>query len=181
MRQGYAATAALLLALAGCAAETADDPSLWAAGPPQAWQQQADRLPPTVGAFRRGTPAPLPGGGPGREIPYATAGRAIAGHVQVRPGAPADAAAELESFVREAAQDAAAHRRVAARSVLTIGGVWRCAELEGSLGRQPVEGLACAAVHGGNTWRLRMSMARREGRMEEARSFAAGIAGVLLQ
>jgi hypothetical protein len=174
------ACVALLAALAACGPDAGtDQPSLLPAGPPQPWQAQADRLPTSLGAFRRGTPVALTGAAAGREFPYATPGRGIAGHVQVRAGAALDANAELERFLHEVGQEAAAHRRVAARSAVTIGGFWRCTELEGVLGRQPVEGLACAAVHGGNTWRLRLSMVRREGRMEEARGFAAGVAAAL--
>ena len=165
-----AALAALLM-LAGCAADRA--------GPAPA-AATADvllaRLPESIGAFRRGVTAPVSDPAPGSEVPYATPNRAIAGYVQVlRRDAPLNPE-ELQRFV--AAVATGSSRRMTERAQPTIAGM-RCAELDGTYGRQAVESLACTGDFGGQMVRLRLTMARRGDRMTEARGFAEGVAAAL--
>lgn len=162
----------LVLLLGACAMEApAPAPTL------SSTEALVARLPESVGGFRRGAITPLSDAGSGNEVAYATANRSIAGYVQVlRADAPVAAETELRRFAAEATTGAA--RRLRERAQVTIA-PFNCVELEGTFGRQPVEGLACAGAIGGQLVRLRLSMTRRVERMAEARGFAEGIAAAL--
>lgn len=142
---------------------------------PAAWESLAERVPETLGTFRRGSPAPLPEGTQGREFPFATANRAIAGYVQLRATQDGDAAADLAQQVRTIVQSGPPHRGLHERSRPASGGALHCAELDGSFGRQAVDSLACSAVVAGNMLRIRLTMQRRDGRLDQARDFARAI------
>ncbi len=151
-----------------------------AAAPPQ---RLAQRLPTETAGFRRGATLaePQPGA---VEVPYATSGQLAAGAtVTLLPVAgAADEAAALEAMVADARQ-AAPHRRLrdVARFTLPAGGParLRCAETEGTYGRERVEGLLCAGRSGATLVRLRVTMPRRDPPPADARAFAAGIAAAL--
>ena len=138
------------------------------------------RLPDSVGGFRRGGTTPLIEPAPGSEVAYATANRAIAGYVQVlrraEPFTTQAVAPELRRFVAESTTGTS--RQLRERGQATLG-AFSCVELDGTYGRQAVEGLACVGAFGGQSVRLRLSMSRRGERMAEARGFAEGIAAAL--
>jgi hypothetical protein len=165
---------ACLLPLAACVPEEGAQTTT-----PAAWESLAERVPESLGAFRRGTPAPLPDGGPGREFPFATANRAIAGYVQLRPAPEPDTDADLQRQLHDVTQSGPPHRRLRERARPVAAGALHCAELDGSFGRTPVDGLVCSAHIAGNMVRIRLTMQRRDGRLDQARDFARGIVGVL--
>lgn len=149
-------------------------------------ERLAQRLPAETAGFRRGATLaePQPGA---VEVPYATSGQLAAGAtVTLLPlasaGGVADEAAALEAMVADARQ-AAPHRRLrdVARFTLPAGGPprLRCAETEGTYGRERVEGLLCAGRFGASLVRLRVTMPRRDPPPADARAFAAGIAAAL--
>lgn len=173
----------LLLAVTACASEVPQ--------PPTPTVNTADalreRLPETIAGFRRGaTTTVAEAGGGGSELAYATANRGIAGYVQLLrrepPLSPEAAEEELARFVADNTSGTPMHRRLRQRALVALPAgqpVLRCAELDGTFGRQPVESLACAGVFGGQLMRLRLSHVRRDGRMAEARGFAEGVAAAL--
>jgi hypothetical protein len=146
---------------------------------PAAWEALAERVPETMGTFRRGTPNALPDAATGREFPFATANRAIAGYVQIRTAMDATADADLAQQVQELTQAGPAHRRLRERARPASAGAPHCAELDGTFGRTAVDGLACSALIAGNMVRIRLTMQRRDGRLELAREFARGITASL--
>ena len=162
-----AARLLILLPLAACVPEEGAQTS-----PPAAWEALSERVPESLGAFRRGTPAGLAEGATGREFPFATGNRAIAGYIQLRPATEDDAAADLSRQVQDVTQSGPPHRRLRERARPAPAGALHCAELEGSFGRTPVDGLACSAVIRGNLLRIRLTMQRRDTRLEQAREFA---------
>ncbi|MCS6890537.1 MAG: hypothetical protein RMK64_09625 [Rhodovarius sp.] len=178
--------ALLLLAalpLIGCVPEGGDGPALTPA-PEPSWQEVAARLPERIGSFQRGSAMPLPAGATGLEIPYANPGRVIAGYVRIIPQAAAPVAeAALQQHVAEVTGAAAAHRRLGEQARLDLPAgreaFFRCVELGGHFGRQPVDSLLCSGARGRNLIQLRLTMARREGRLEQAREFAAAVAAAL--
>ncbi len=146
------------------------------------------RLPAGVAAFERGPAAPLTGRD-GMEVPFNTRGvPAAAAIVQIVPatGDPADPApaeAALAGIVRETMQSRTT-RRVrdrGARFTLPAEGPARviCAETEGTLGRERVEGLLCAGRFGGSMALVRVTMPQRSPAPADARAFASGIAVAL--
>jgi hypothetical protein len=163
---------ALALVLVGCATD----------GPPPApaastAEQLVSRLPASLGGFQRGGTTPLTEPSAGTESAYATANRAIAGYVQVLGRTDSVATEpELRRFVAEVASGSSRQMRTRAQAAI---GDFRCAELDGTYGRQAVESLACAGAFGGQLVRLRLTMVRRGDRMAEARAFAEGIAAAL--
>ncbi len=172
-----------LLALVGCAMDVPQDPPTVT----HSADTLIERLPDAIATFRRGgtTPVDDPAGA-GSEMAYATANRAIAGYIQVlrrEPPLDPDAAEqELARFVADNTSGTPMHRRLRQRALVGVPAeqpVLRCAELEGTFGRQAVESLACVGVFGGQLVRLRVSHIRREGRMAEARGFAEGVAATL--
>lgn len=142
---------------------------------PAAWEAVAERVPESLGAFRRGATVPLAGGAEGREFPFATGNRAIAGYVQLRAATSPDAATDLALQVEEVTQSGPPHRRLRDRARPAPQGGLHCAELDGTFGRTPVDGLACSAVVAGNILRIRLTMQRRDGRLDQAREFARGM------
>ena len=180
------AAAALILAgaaLPGCTATPAHD-SPEAATP----TRLAERLPATLQGFERGPAAPL-AGRDGIELPYATRGLpAAAAIVQLLPavgppGDPAPTEAALAGLVRDSVQSRAA-RRVRDRGprfTLPAGGPARliCAETEGTLGRERVEGLLCAGRFTGTLVQIRVTMPQAFPPPADARAFATGIAAAL--
>jgi len=157
---------ALVFLLAACAAEGPPPPS--ALTP----QGVTARLPAEAGGLRRGADTPLEGGG--REVSYATAGRTAAGFVQLVP-APGEA---HERWLAQAAEGGGPHRRL--REVAAFSeGLLRCAELEGSYGRQAVRSLVCTGHPGATAVHLRVSMPRREPPAADARAFARAVAEAL--
>lgn len=142
---------------------------------PAAWEAVAERMPENLGAFRRGTPVPLADAAEGREFPFATGSRAIAGYVQLRATAAPDAAADLTQQLQVVTQAGPPHRRLRERARPTPEDALHCAELDGSFGRTPVDGLACSAVVAGHLVRIRLTMQRRDGRLDQARDFARGV------
>ncbi len=173
MRKPILASACALLML-GCVPEEGVQTTA-----PAAWEALAERVPETQGTFRRGTPNALPDAAAGREFPFATANRAIAGYVQIRPATDATADADLAQQVQEVTQAGPAHRRLRERARPASAGALHCAELDGTFGRTAVDGLACSALIAGNMVRIRLTMQRRDGRLELAREFARGIAASL--
>jgi len=178
------ALALLLLAtLAACATQAPPPPPV--VNTAEALRQ---RLPDTIAGFRRGSSTTLsePSTGEGTELAYATANRAIAGYVQVlrrdpalAPGATEE---ELVRFVADSTSGTPMHRRLRQRAVIVLPAAQpalRCAELEGTYGRQAVESLACVGIFGGQLVRLRLTHIRRESRMAEARGFAEALAAAL--
>jgi hypothetical protein len=169
-----------LFLLAGCetmptqeTAETTTPPML------------AARLPPAVHGFVRGTPAPLTGR-EGVEIPFSTRGiPAAAAIIQLVPatgalGDPAPTEAALAGMVRESMQSRTT-RRVRDRGprfTLPAEGPARlvCAETEGTLGRQRVEGLLCAGRFTGSLAQIRVTMPLASPPPADARAFASAVA-----
>lgn len=173
----------LALVLAGCAGG-ADPDSPEATTP----VLLVARLPASVAAFERGPAAPL-AGRDGMEVPFNTRGvPAAAAIVQFVPatGDPADPApaeAALASLVRETMQSRTT-RRVrdrGTRFTLPAEGPARviCAETEGTLGRERVEGLLCAGRFGGSMALVRVTMPQRSPPPADARAFVSGIAVAL--
>lgn len=145
----------------------------------------AGRLPASVLGFQRGAIAPL-GGRDGIEAAYSTRGvPAAAAIVQLVPvaGDPSDPApteAALAGMVRESMQSRTT-RRVRDRGprfTLPAEGPARliCAETEGMLGRERVEGLLCAGRFMGSLAQIRVTMPLAYPPPADARAFAAGVA-----
>jgi hypothetical protein len=146
------------------------------------------RLPAGIAGFERGPAAPL-SGRDGMEVPFNTRGvPAAAAIVQIIPATgdpsdPAPAEAALAGLVRETMQSRTT-RRVrdrGARFTLPAEGPARviCAETEGTLGRERVEGLLCAGRFGGSMALIRVTMPQRSPPPADARAFAAGVAVAL--
>lgn len=170
-RPRLAAAAALLTSLAlGACAGTEAEPRLRAGGP----EALAERLPAEAGGLRRGAVAPLDGGG--REVSYASAGRAAAGIVELLPRAEG---ASHARWVAQAADGGGPHRRLRETASFREGPL-QCSEMEGSYGRhQPVRSLLCSGDAGETSVRLRVSMPRRDPPPADARAFARGVAQAL--
>ena len=149
----------------------------------------AQRLPASVQGFERGPIAPLPGR-EGVEVPFSTRGLpAAAAIVQLlpaargMPGDPAQTEAALAAMMRESMQSRVT-RRVRDRGprfTLPAEGPPRllCAETEGTLGREQVEGLLCAGRFTGSLAQIRVTMPVAYPPAADARAFATGIARAL--
>lgn len=153
----------------------------------------ARRLPSQAASFQKGATVPLRQPLPGVEVAYATPGRTAAGFVQVlRP--PGDGAAlpdgidspavqgEYQRSIAEAARGAGAHRRLTVIRELNQpedNPLFRCAELEGTYGRQPVQSMICVGAAGGQLLRLRASMPRRDPPLADSRAFLREIVAAL--
>jgi hypothetical protein len=181
--------AALLLPLllVACATDEAVRP----VAPVDAPALLAARLPPAAAGFRRGVDAAVEQPLPGVEVAYATEGRQAAGFVQVlRPPStpPPDGTAsplvedEFRRWRDETARGLLRSRRltvVAEFEEPAAAPLFRCAALEGSYGRQPVQSQICVGAAGGQVLRLRASMPRRNPPVADPRAFAREIAGGL--
>lgn len=153
----------------------------------------AQRLPSQAASFQKGATVPLRQPLPGVEVAYATPGRTAAGFVQVlRP--PGDGAAlpdgvdspavqgEYQRSIAEAARGAGPHRRLTVIRELDQpenNPLFRCAELEGTYGRQPVQSMICVGAAGGQLLRLRASMPRRDPPLADSRAFLREIVAAL--
>ncbi len=118
---------------------------------------------------------------------YATPNRQAAAFVQVmRPaealpdGAASPAAqAEYGRWKAAATDHASRNRRLRVVREEEVGGLFRCAALEGSYGRQPVQSTVCVGAAGGQMLRLRVSMPRREPAVADAQAFVREVAAAL--
>jgi len=155
-------------------------------------QLLAQRLPSQAASFQRHATVPVRQPFPGVEVAYATPGRTAAGFVQVlRP--PGDGAlpdgidspavqGEYQRSIAEAARGAGAHRRLQVIRELNQpeeNPLFRCAELEGTYGRQPVQSMICVGAAGGQLLRLRASMPRRDPPLADSRAFLRDIVAAL--
>jgi hypothetical protein len=193
------AAAALLLAVAGCVAAPGTGPDS-TAGAAASVTELVSRLPAEAAGLRRGQALPLGRGQEGREVAYTSRGRPGAGATVEILGAEGAAAvpggadspavsAALEELLAEALRPQP-HRRVRERARFSLPetaaagpAALRCAETEGSYGRERVQGLLCAGGFGGRLLRLRLAMPQRamdrEAPGTEPRDFAAAIATAL--
>jgi hypothetical protein len=182
-----------LLALAACVPPEGETASTGAAvtlpAPRLSVQDAASRLPPEAASFRRGQTLLVRPPGVGQEVAYATpAARQRAAAVvklapvgEALPDGPGSAAAtaaflaELNDAVQ--GSDRARHMHEVRRFPLEAAGnsALNCALLEGTFGRQPVEGLVCAGAVGGNLVRLRVSMPKVAPTLADAPGFAREI------
>ena len=55
-------------------------------------------------------------------------------------------------------------------------GLFRCADLEGSYGRQPVQSMICVGAAAGQMIRIRLSMPRRDTPAADTSAFLSAIA-----
>ncbi len=186
-----------LLALAGCVPPDGQGPATAGAVAPPAprlsVQDAASRLPAEAAGFRRGQTLPARPPATGQEVTYATptARQRAAAVVKLAPvgdslpdggTSPAASAAfqaELNDAVR--GSDRARHMQETRRFPLQVAGsaTLACAALEGTFGRQPVEGLVCAGGVGGNLVRLRVSMPKVAPSPADAPAFASAIVASL--
>ncbi len=174
------------LALSGCgaprqAAGPEGVPPGAGAPPAGSTEALAATLPANADAFARGATVPVRQPMEGLEVNYATPNRRGAAFVQiVRPaaGAAGAAAAEYSRWLTEASTGARPGRRLrVAEEFNEPGGPGlRCAALEGSYGRQPVQTTLCVGATGGHVVRLRVSMMRDTPPAADARAFLGEIA-----
>lgn len=146
------------------------------------------RLPAELGGFERGAVLPL-SGREGVEAPYATRGLRGAGATVQLLLAPQGAEAMppndalLSALIAEAI-GGGSHRRIRERGQrfpLPATGSARllCTEIEGTYGRERVEGLLCAGRQNLSQVRVQVTMPRTMPPAADAREFAAGVAGAL--
>ncbi|MBB3898437.1 hypothetical protein [Roseococcus suduntuyensis] len=179
------AGAGLLLLLAGCEAPRqagqAPAPTAVRAGPATA-EALAAALPASADSFTRGATVPVRQPMEGLEVNYATSNRRGAAFVQVvRPAqgdAPAAAAGEYTRWLDEVSTGARPGRRLNVVQEFTepAGPGLRCAALEGSYGRQPVQSTFCVGTAGGHVLRLRVTMMRDAAPVADARAFLLQVA-----
>jgi hypothetical protein len=191
------AALALLLALAACVPPDGETVATTAAVAPPAprlsVQVAAQRLPAEAAAFRRGQTLPARPPATGQEVTYATpaARQRAAAVVKLAPvgadlpdgpASPA-ATAAFQAELNDAVQgrDRARNLHETRRFPLQVAGstALTCAALEGSFGRQPVEGLVCAGAVGGNLVRLRVTMPKVASHLADAPAFASAIVAAL--
>ena len=122
----------------------------------------ANRLPASAAGFQRGATVPVTRPQQGTEVNYATEGRRAAAFVQVLspvgaapsidgPDAP-QAQAEFQRWVAESARGQGPARRLSVASEFNepaSAPLMRCAAMEGTYGRQPVQSLVCVGAAGG--------------------------------
>jgi hypothetical protein len=186
-----------LLALAACVPPEAETVTTAAAvGPPAprlSLQDAAARLPAEAALFRRGQTLPARTPAVGQDVAYATpaARQRAAAMVKLRPVGEAlpdgpDSPAARDAFLAELndavhGSDRARHMHEVRRFPLESAGraALSCAALEGTFGRQPVEGLVCAGGVGGNLVRLRVSMPKVAPTLADAPAFASAVVAAL--
>jgi hypothetical protein len=181
------AATGLALALVGCAAPR-PAPVAADAAPARTASQNNDpaslaaALPASADTFSRGATVPVLQPMEGLEVNYATPNRRGAAFVQlVRPAAgeaPAVAAGEYSRWLAEVSTGARPGRRLSVAQEFTEPGGpgLRCAALEGSYGRQPVQSTLCVGATGGHVVRLRVTMMRDTTPAGDARAFLSEIA-----
>lgn len=180
------AMAGLFLLLAGCeapregglparpGAAIADTPAALAAA-----------LPAEAGGLARGATVPVQRPMQGLEVNFATANRRGAGFVQLvgpaEGAAGAAASAEFTRWLTEVSTGARPGRRLRVLEEFTeAGGAnLRCAALEGSYGRQPVQSMLCVGATGRHVARLRVTMMREATPAADARGFMATMSRAL--
>ncbi|WP_424811389.1 hypothetical protein [Roseococcus sp. YIM B11640] len=144
----------------------------------------ARRLPAEAAGFTRGALVPIRQPQVGVEQAYATPGRTAAAFVQVlRPaggeqlpqGTSSPAVQqEYQRSVTEAERGTGPHRRLRVANEFNepeADPIFRCAELEGTYGRQPVQSMICVGAAGGQLLRVRASMPRRTPALADSRAF----------
>lgn len=152
--------------------------------------QLAQRLPSQAANLQRGATAPIQRPAPGVDVAYATSSRSAAGFVQVmRAEGPmpdgvgaAAVQAEYQRWVAETTRGSGAHRRlrvVAESNQPEAGPLFRCAEMDGTYGRQPVQGMICVGAAGGQLLRVRVFMPRRDPPATDPRGFIRDITAAL--
>ncbi|WP_027283603.1 hypothetical protein [Rubritepida flocculans] len=151
----------------------------------------AERLPGAAAGFQRGATVPVSQPRPGTEVNYATEGRRAAAFVQVlRPEGPAPAdgpqeaevQAEFQRWVTESARGQGPARRLSVAAEFQeppSAPLLRCAAMEGTYGRQPVQSLVCVGAAGGQILRIRASMPRHTPPVADPRAFVREIAAAL--
>ena len=156
-------------------------------------QDAAARLPAEAAFFRRGQTLPARAPAVGQDVAYATpaARQRAAAMVKLRPvgeGLPdgPDSPAARDAFLAELndvvqGSDRARHMHEVRRFPLEAAGrpALTCAVVEGTFGRQPVEGLICGGGVGGNLVRLRVSMPKVAPTLADAPGFASAIVAAL--
>lgn len=184
------AGAGLLLLVAGCAPPPGGTAPPGAAAPAARAPLAADAspsalaaaLPASADSFQRGATVPVRQPMEGLEVNYSTPNRRGAAFVQVvRPesgAAPAVAAAEYTRWLAEVTTGERPGRRLRVVQEFTEAGGpgLRCAALEGSYGRQPVESTFCVGAAGPHVLRLRATMMREGAPAGDARVFMAEMA-----
>ncbi len=177
-KPGPIAALAAAAMLAACAATTyAGRPSI---------QEVESRMPRDIADFMRGDSAIRPG--PVLTLDYATANRAAVATVQVYDvaglAAPSDPAApeierELDAAVAMVTEVPAGRtgRRLTERGRMTVVDArLRCARMEGSFGRAPVERTLCVGGAEGRFVKIQVTMAVRSPAPADAIAFATGAA-----
>jgi hypothetical protein len=188
---------ALLVVLAACELPDGETAATTAAATPPAprlsVQDAVSRLPAEAATFRRGQTLPARPPAVGHEVTYATVATRQRAAAVVKlapvgtdlpdgPASPA-ATAAFQAELNDAVQghDRARNLRETRRFPLAVAGrtALTCATLEGSFGRQPVEGLVCAGAVGGNLVRLRVTMPKVASHLADAPAFASAIVAAL--
>jgi hypothetical protein len=145
----------------------------------------AARLPEAAGVFTRGATVPVRQPMEGLEVNYATLGRRAAAFVQVvRPVSGAADAVAVAEYVRWRTETSTGERPGRRLSIVqefeeAAGPGFRCAAMEGSYGRQPVQSMVCVGAHGGHVLRVRVSMMRDTPPAADARAFLRDVAVAL--
>ena len=179
-----------LLSLAACAGEGGESRAVAPVAVVSGPALLAQRLPSQAASFQRGATAPIQRPAPGVEVAYATQGRTAAGYVQVMSaeGAMPDGVtaaavqADFQRWVAETTRGASASRRlrvIGESNQPTSGPLFRCAEMEGTYGRQPVHGMICVGAAGGQLLRIRVFMPRRDPPSADPRAFIRDITTAL--
>jgi hypothetical protein len=152
----------------------------------------AERLPASAAGFQRGATVPVTQPQQGTEVNYATEGRRAAAFVQVLrpagaaptadgPGDP-EAQAEFQRWVAESARGQGPARRLSVASEFNeppSSPLMRCAAMEGTYGRQPVQSLVCVGAAGGQILRIRASMPRHTPPVADPRAFVREVSAAL--
>lgn len=164
-----------LALLAACAAPDPAATDLPGEPPRPLAGNPAARLPTEVAGFRRERLAPE---GAGWKADYALPGRHAAAVVEVNPplspGRAGDTHAELAALLHEQAggvqgRATGRHFRETGRHRLPVaGGPLDCAELSGTLGREPVTQLLCAGSAGDRVLRIRVTELAQAGARADA-------------
>ena len=175
--------------LGACASNETATPAAAPVPVASAPEQLARRLPAQAAGFQRGATAPVQQPARGVEVAYSTDGRSAAGFVQVlgAPGPLPDGVqseavqAEYRRWLAETARGAASRRlRVASESLQPAQSpLFRCAEMEGTYGRQPVQSVLCVGAAGGKLLRVRVSMPRQDPPVADSRAFVRDITAAL--